>query len=328
MKKIKSLNLIKNFGLALFLTVSGSGQLFANTFNYSPGDVLICVRQTGSGPEDLVVDAGPISYFTNLSPNTTVTITGYNGQQLGQVGTNGIAWSAWAYFGNTVIPANAQETLFVSKPSIDLNTQSTPYYRDIASAQGQVTSKMNAIIAGAANNANYSVLNTATTVLEPESYNVNNSALSYDLGLGPNTLDFRQTFQAQPEQFTPDDFTDNGASVRADFYWLAPALDLSEPPATFLGYFELSTNGVMTYTAYPSATIATPTIVSYVHNGTTNTLTFTTGGSGTYTLLGSDSLAIPRANWSVIGSVTGDSNNHSLSDVTTGVNKFYVITAQ
>ena len=40
----------------------------------------------------------------------------------------------------------------------------------------------------------------------------------------------------------------------------------------WLGYFELSTNGVMTYVAYPSTT---PVIASINRSGSSNTITYT-----------------------------------------------------
>jgi hypothetical protein len=276
----------------------------------------------------MVVNAGHISYFTNLAANTTVNITAYTGTQLGQIGTNNLAWSAWAYFDITASPAELQNTIYMTNPRLDLNTQTIPYTCRTYSSQGLTVSKLSAIAAGAVNNANYSGLNTSTAVLESEGYNLNNSAVSYYIGLA-STLDFGKTFQAQPEQYTPSDFTIGGVPVRADLYWLAPALE--KPDATFLGYFELSTNGMMTYTAYPSATVATPAIVSFIRtSNTTNTITFTTGSIGTYTLRGTNSagLSTARTNWPAISSVSGNGSPQSLSDVTTDGGRFYTITAQ
>jgi hypothetical protein len=188
-------------------------------------------------------------------------------------------------------------------------------------------SKLGAIAAGAVNNANYSTTNTSTAVLESESYNNNNNAVSYYIGLG-STLDFGKTFQAQPDLHTPSNFTTGGVPVRADLYWLAPAS--GKPDAKFLGYFELSTNGMMTYTAYPSATVATPVIQHFTRHLHTNTVTFTTGSIGTYTLRGTNcaGLRAAKTNWPAISSVPGNGSPQSLFDVTTVSNKFYVITAQ
>jgi len=78
---------------------------------------------------------GPISYFTNLAPNTKVNINAYTGTQFGQVGTNNLAWSALAYFDNTASPAALRNTIFMTNPRYDLNTQTTPYYCDTYNAR-------------------------------------------------------------------------------------------------------------------------------------------------------------------------------------------------
>jgi hypothetical protein len=310
-----------------------AGPVRGNTFGYTNGNVLICFRKNPSGATDLIVNAGPISYFTNLAANTTVTVSGYTGTQLGQVGTNSIDWSAWAYFDTTAIPA-LTNTIYMTSARSDLNTQTDPYYRDTASAQGTTINKLLSIVNGANDNGNYSGLNSSTAVLESESYNVNNNSVSYAIGLGVplSQYNFRGTFQGDPEQSTGASFTTGATPVRADFYWIKPTAntDHSKPAATFLGYFQFATNGVMTYTAYPTPAVVTPTIVSFTRIGTTSTVTFITGNSGTYTLRGTNSLTsgTARTNWPAISSVGGDGNNHSLQDTTSSGNKFYIITAQ
>ena len=327
MKKPKSIQLIQSVLCASALLLTAATQVQANTFGYTNGNVLICFRKTPSGTADLIVNAGPISYFTNLAPNAKVSVNAYTGTQLGPVGTNNLAWSAWAYFDYTASPTGLRNMMYMTSPRADLNTQTTPYYCETYNAQGGTISKLGAISAGAVNNANYSVLNTSTAVLESESYNYNNSAVSYLIGLG-NTLDFRQTFQAAPDQYTPANFTTAGVPVRSDLYWLAPAT--GEPDAKFLGYFELSTNGLMTYTAYPSATVVTPGGLHITRTGTTNRITFTTGSIGTYTLRGTNSLTSGTAmtNWPALSSVSGNGSSQTLSDVTTNSTRFYIITSQ
>jgi hypothetical protein len=178
-------------------------------------------------------------------------------------------------------------------------------------------------------NAGYSPYNSSLAALESDSWNESEGlSLSYYNGLG-TTFDFNGSFQADPEQYNPANFTTSGNPLRSDFYWLYPS-SASNLKAVFLGYFELSTNGVMTYTAYPTPTVVAPTIISFTRTGSTSTVTFTTGNSGTYTLRGTNSLTsgTPSTNWPSVTSVAGDGSNHSLSDITTSTNKFYIITAQ
>jgi hypothetical protein len=101
--------------------------------------------------------------------------------------------------------------------------------------------------------------------------------------------------------------------------------------AAYLGYFELATNGVLTYTAGPSPTILTaPRIVSYVHTGATNTVSFTTVSGGTYTLRGTNNAGFGTAktNWPAISSLTGNGLTNSLAEIITNSSRLYIITAQ
>ena len=333
MKKSKTVHRFKFvLGAAAWL-LAASTQVQANTFGYTNGNVLICFRKADPtthnslGGNDLVVNAGPIAYFTNLAPNTKVTITSYTGGQLGQVATNSIGWSAWAFFDESL--GATPNTLFMTKPRASLNIQTTPYAIKSHNSYGYVIGDLGPIVKGAMDNANYSTSNSPLAVLESDSWNEGEgSSLSYFSGLGP-TFDFYASFQADPEQYTAANFTTSGSPVRADFYWLYPS---SAPnlKATFLGYFEMSTNGVMTYTAYPSPSVDAPTILSFRRANTTSTVTFTTGTAGTYTLRGTNSLTsgTSKTNWPAISSVAGDGSSHSLSDVTTSTGKFYIITAQ
>ena len=303
--------------------VAGAAVLHANTFNYKPGDVLIGFRKASGGTTDLLVNAGSVTNFVHQAANTTVTISTYTGQQLGVVGTNNIAWCAFAYITGT------SNTLYVSSPRPDNNTQTTPYTTDRSSAQGQVVSQMGAIVNGAIVQQNYNGLNSSTAVLEPESYAVSGGGVSFYNGLwNDGSGQFNSTFQAQPEGFTAANFTTAGTPSRADFYYLPP--NAAAVDGTFLGYFQLNTNGVMTYTAYPAAAVVAPVITAHSRSGTTFTVTFTTGNSGTYTLRGTNSagLSAPRSSWPAINSVSGDGASHSLSDITSASDKFYTISAQ
>ena len=63
----------------------------------------------------------------------------------------------------------------------------------------------------------------------------------------------------------------------------------------------------------------------------TNNITyvsFTTGSNGTYTLRGTNSLAIIRTNWPAISSIAGNGLTNTLQDTTSDSGKFYIITAQ
>jgi hypothetical protein len=326
---------IKKLGLIAMLAIFIINNLAAATLtNYAVGDVLICFRpanpSTGAslGGTNLIVDAGTISYFTNLAPNTKVTIANVSGTQLSQVGTNKVGWSAFAYFDDSIPPA-VTNTIFITNPRSSLNVQTTPNNCGTSSQNNNTIGQMAEIPAGAANNINFSPLNTSTAVLELDTYNAGANAESYYNAVG-STLDFNETFTYYFEQYTPANFTFSGNSQRSDFYWMYPAPLHVVAQAIFLGYFEFATNGVMTYTAYPSATVVTPVIVSFSRSGTTNSITFSTGPTGTYTLRGTNSVGLTsaRTNWPALASTSGTGSNITITDITSSSNLFYVITAQ
>jgi len=334
MSKTNSVSFFKVVVLATLCLINAVVQLRAATFNFTYGDVLIGFRKVLQSPlggdgggTNLVVDAGAISYFTNLAPNTKVTIGTFTGAQLSQVGTNNIGWSAFAYFDG----APAANTIFLTSPRASLSTQSASNTCPTGSANSYTIGQMSAILQGAVDNGSFSALNSSSAILEADGYTYALGAdVSYYLGVGPN-LDFNGTFQYNFEKYTTANFIAAGNPVRADFYWYYPAAIHTTPTAFYLGYFELGTNGVMTYTAFPSGgTVTTPVITSFSRTNTTCYVKFTTGSSGTYTLRGTNSagLATVRTNWPAIASVGGNGSVNTLTDSTTSSNKFYVITAQ
>jgi hypothetical protein len=307
-----------------------AGGMQAATFNYAVGDVLICFRRANPstyvdlGGTNLVVDAGPISYFTNLAPNTKVTISTYTGSQLSQVGTNSVGWSAFAYFDHTAVSPAVPETIFITSPRDVLTTQTSPNHCATASANTLTIGQLGAIVAGAVDNPN-----TGSAALELSAYYYNSGDFSYSQGVG-SSEDFNGTFTYNFEKYTPANFVTAGDPVRADFYWMYPVKLHAIASANYLGYFELGTNGVMTYMAYPTATVAVPVITSIRRTNGISYVSFTTGSSGTYTLRGTNSSGwnTARTNWPAITSVTGNGLVNTLPDTTPAANKFYVITAQ
>lgn len=312
-------NVVGKF-LFLMLVLAAAISARANSIAYNVGDVLLCIRTVG-GTYDLEVNCGPISTFTNLAIGQKITISQYTGAQLAQVGTNSIFFTAFAHL-------SASNTLFMSAPRHDLNTQSTPYFRALSSAQGNSITVLRGVANTLTNFPNDSVLNNSTAGLVLESRSTS-PYICYNTALGP-TLDFNQTFQADPEQSTSATFTMDGQPVRADFYRIDPyPSPFAHPPAEYLGYFEFSINGVMTYTAGPSPTIlVAPTITSIARSGTTNTITFTTSSGGTYVLCGTNNLMRSVTNWPALNSVAGDGSVHSLADITTNSPMYYTIRAQ
>ena len=311
----------KKIGLIALLASVAAGDIMANDLtSYAVGDVLICFRKGGN---DMVVDAGPISTFTSLSANQRYTISSYTGTQLADVGTNGMSWSAFTW--------TANDTLYVTRPRSSLNLQSRPWLASTASSQSGVVARMNSIPLGALDELNLMVYpeSTATAVIEEDSSAGNpnyTTGVSYHDALnGSYGGNFAGNFAGNPENTTLSTFTKGGTSVRSDFYQITPSFSYSV--GTLLGYFELATNGVMTYVAYPSTV---PAITSFTRTGTTSTIPYTTGVYGTYTLRGTNSLTsgTPQTSWPIIATLSSGTGNYTVTDTNTNAVQFYTITAQ
>lgn len=236
------------------LAVSTVSELGAGTFtSIGVGDVIIGFRINGKN--NLVVDAGSISNFTNAAPNTVIPITAYSPALLSGIGTNSLNWAAFSWFDNTFSQASAQDTLFISKARPSLNLQSGFYQSQTAAAQYNVVAVMQLIPFGAMSYASYNVNNTATAIIEPQDTtgSAYTQGLSYDYGVYDATglSDFGGTLNGQCENTTPNNFVTAGVAQRSDFYWSPPSD--SGGAVKYLGFFQLSTNGSMSYVAYPVA---------------------------------------------------------------------------
>jgi hypothetical protein len=313
----------KKVGLiALLTSVAASGVWAGTLTNYAVGDVLICFRKGGN---DMVVDARQsLSTLTNATPNQRISITGYTGTQLAAVGTNGVSWSAFTWL--------SDNTLFVTKARTSLDEQTTPWQAESSSVQSGAALLMATIPPGALDELNLLVypLSTPTAVVEEDSSagnpNYTDGASYHDALAGSYGGQFNGTFVGNPESSTLNTFTTSGKVVRSDFYQMTPTSGYAL--GKWLGYFELSTNGAMTYVAYPSTT---PVIASISRSGTLTTITYTAGRYGIYTLRGTNSLTsgTAMADWPAITTLTsGDTATHTITDTTTDDIRFYTITAQ
>ena len=321
----------KKLGLIAILVSVAAGQIWAGTLSsYAVGDVLLCFRKSGGGANDLVVDAGPISGFTNATPNQRISITQYTGGQLAAAlsATNGVSWSAFAYFDNSVNPNWA---LCMTRARTVLNSQTLSWPAESASAQQYlITTEISTIPIGANDNLLFNGANTTTGVVEPDSSSGNANypnGQSYHTALDPNGTgdDNFGGFTGNPENTTANNFTTAGTVARSDFYWIPPS---GAGAVKYLGYFELNTNGAMTYVAYPTAI---PTLKAISRSGNIATLTYKTGVYGTYTLLGTTKISAQVSMWPVAGTgplSTGDNSTHTIQDIDSVSNKFYIIQGQ
>src|SRR5262249_51360548 len=131
------------------------------------------------------------------------------------------------------------------------NTPGAVWQRDSQFGQGTVGGKVdgignNAVTYGSGQATGTN--NTSTGVLIPSGGNY-----SYSTLMGP-AGNYVGAFQGNVEVKTASSFTTSLLPVRADLYQLLPG----SGSGTYLGYFEFSTNGVMTYTAGPGKVLAPP----------------------------------------------------------------------
>lgn len=314
-------------GAALALACAANAQ----TFSYNNGDLLVGFRLTAGGNNDLVVKAGTAASFTNMTPGSTISIANLNGTLLKNAfgTTNNLSWSAFGCFDASYPDVAQQNTLFMTSARTDNSIQSSPWPRYKASFYANTVSK----IEGAGTGAYYigSGLPSAVNINQPnyliesESWNVApNFSYNSMVGVAGNWDGFGIT-----EQATSSTFTSDGVPVRADLYWIVPGgTFVSHPPSSYLGYFELSTSGALTFTAAAVGSVTTPVITGITRVGNLSTVNFTTGASGTYTLLASSTLTAPKASWTVLGSVSGNGAVNSLTETTTATPRFYLISAQ
>ena len=315
----------KKIGLITLLASIAAGELQAGTItSYAVGDVLVCFR---NGSIDMVVDAGPISTLTNfVSANYSIPINQYTGTQLSDVGIDGASWSAFTWA--------SDDTLFVTRPRTSVNVQSTPWPAAADPVQYGTVQRMQLVPGGALEHLTKAVFpnRTSTAVLEEDNSQGNPNyqnpgSASYHWAIaGPYGGNFNGTFAGNPEKTLPGDFSTSGQVARSDLYMMIPTYSAAK--GKWLGYFELSPSGTMTYVAYPTTT---PVIKSISRSGTTTTINYTSGLYGTYTLRGTNSVVSGTAstNWPAITTLSsGDTATHVITDTTSDAQKFYIITAQ
>jgi len=307
--------------LAGCLAGSGMAASLDTLVNYQTGDVLLCFN--AGGAYNLVVDAGNISTLTNQAPNSRYAISTYSPST--QLGPNissdfsGISWSAFTWLGDN--------TLFVTQARTSLNTESSPWLDASSDSQNNVALRMGLVQEGAAGSRTYKSVNTDTAVVEQSasknSANYRNGGLSYNDALtGSYGGNFNGTFQGDPENTTPSTFATDGLVVRSDLYQMTPTGGYAK--GKLLGYFEFAPDGSTTYVNQPTGV---PVITGFKRVGTTNTINYTTGTYGTFTLRASSDLTVPLASWTTIATLSsGDTATHVTTDTTTAVNRYYIIT--
>jgi hypothetical protein len=308
-----------------------TGGTHAEPFLYRPGDLVLTLRQTG-GASDLVVNIGRATNFNALPEGTAFTIESVSGDQVAAAFSS-VASLAWAVVGANRPPADPAyplQTIWVTAPRLDIETQSPAWLRKGQFVQATAASQIQAIGVNAAASSSSQPtgpLNTASSVVIAANSDFALAGLIGDAG------DLVGTFQGSIENTTPVDFDsapDNRS--RADLYELVPGTTQEgtiQTPGRHLGYFELKANGALIFQV-ASAPAAKPEIRAISRSGDTTTITFQSVEGVTYRLrfTNSSELGASPDGWATGTSVVGTGAVLSLEDTNAEGTRFFVLEAQ
>jgi hypothetical protein len=332
----------KNYKLRSGLAAAGGGlalltaTLGAAPFAYNSGDLILGFRQVNGPAPDLVVNIGQASIYDAVAPGQSLVVGNLSANQLNTAfpDLNEINWSVTGAVRGLGDPNYPAQTIWATAARTDTNVQSVPWLRRNQYGQGGPASQFAAV----GNNATtYSSVqpasptNTTTGVViplsDPNAYtplvqNQDNQSAS----------DFNGNFQGSVENTTPVGFTSLEPLSRSDLYELIPGTTAGgtvNTPGKWVGYFDLTPDGTLTFTAATTAP-PRPTITGVQRSGNVATVSFTTANSVTYRLRATNTagLTTPVATWSTSGvTVTGNGSVQSLQDTNASDIRFYAVEA-
>jgi hypothetical protein len=249
---------------------------------------------------------------------------------------NNLNWSVSAAFFSTNLPGFPRGTLWVTNPRTNNSVQSAPYTRASQTVEQNVRQNILGIGSGAVNISGTLGAGTNNTVsYVREGINDPNDLSSFIAGAFDMTLsDYQGQWQASVESITPASFT---SPVRTDLYESRPIgnadphTGLTNGPAYYVGYFELGTNGTVTFSRATAVTNPPPApTLSFSRSGNTSTITFGTTNGATYNLIFTNlsGLTTARSNWPATGSpIIGNGGVTNFMDTTTDSNRVYSVKA-
>jgi hypothetical protein len=305
----------------LLLSLAGSCALLqsaeAQFTNIQSRDLIVTFRKTGadgskdSSPIDFEVDIGQASTYYGAGAGSTLNISQYTASQLaGRFDSlNDLSWSV----SGCVVPAGdggdaskPPRTLWLTDPRSNPNALSAAWVREGAGSQGSVANKINSIMIQAANFGASFPSNPATNSATAGAIPIS-SGDGADSYIGPygnyDGTFLGSGFSGDVENTTPATFTLGSTPSRSDFYELQPG----SGAGAYLGYFELSTSGALSFHA--GAPLIQPTL-TITSDGTYAYISFPSQANVTYTLYSTTDSGlvggpIPGSGWTNQGSQTG-----------------------
>ncbi len=309
-------------------TLLSSAQAGPSTFTDNDGDLMLVFRKTGfDGSGDVgsyvyEVDIGSASTYTTATPGSSIPVSTYSAANLNTLfdSLNDFSWSVSGCIPNYG-GAGVASTLWVSDPRPVPSSPAIPWKREGTYTQGGSAAYIESILSGAATYAavtTNSTYNTLTSLAIP--YANGDSANGY-LGAIAN---FDGNFQGDIENTTPPTFSTDGLPSRSDLYELVPG----SGAGVDLGYFELSTNGSLTFYAAGGAASYPAPILTVTAASRTVNISFASTAGGTYTLFYTTAagLGSPVSTWSKGGSaIIGDGTVKTFQQSATGAGTFYAV---
>jgi hypothetical protein len=304
----------------------------SSTFTDTSRDLMLVFRKTGSdgigtvGSYVFEVDIGQAALYYGAAPGTSIPITAYSATaQLASLfdNLNDFSWSVSGCVPNTGDSGNPSKpiaTLWLTDPRALATTPSAAWVRQGVYTQGGAGAYIESILNGAltfAATATNSADNTSKSLAIP--YGSGDNANSYLTARG----NFDGNFQGDVEITTLPTFTTDGTNSISDFYELQPG----NGAGAYLGYFQLSTNGTMTFYAGPLSYPA-PTLSVSVIGSSALSISFPSTTNGTYTLYYTTAagLAAPVTTWATVSTnIIGDGTVKAFQQPISGAGTFYVV---
>jgi hypothetical protein len=327
----------------------------AQTFSYIESDLCLGFRKVSPYTEnnEVVVNIGQAKNFVDLAIGNTVTVGGFSAAQLSPgsfASLNNLSWSVIGWYAgpNANYAGYPAYTLWLTVPRTNASVRSADAPRLSFSEQSVLTSPMASILDNAAfissDIGSVGPYNSATFVRESiATYPTHILSVWMSSVVDNRVGTLNDNWANNLEVATPSSFS---GTVRNDLYEVRP-LDnghggqVTDPHtgtsgiAYYVGYFELKSDGTMTFTREaatttpPSAPPAPSLSVSF--SGTTATISFGTTNGATYTLHYTNSAALntPVSSWPTLPTtVTGDGGSKSFTDNSTDSDRVYRVGAQ
>jgi hypothetical protein len=343
--------------LAGLLALAGAAQ--AQPFIYQNNDLCLGFRKNAPYTEnnELVVDIGQASNYLNAAVGTTIPVQGYSAVQMvpgSFLSLDNLSWSVVGYYSGSGYganyPSDVAYTLWLTVPRANSAVQSQVPSRLAWTLQHNVRPKIASIFS----NAGYisqaigtsNEFNTASFVLESISLYPQHLLSVWMEGLNDNTIGtLNDTWPPNEpnggnlENTTPDAFI---SPVRSDLYEVRPLTDSALNPivdphtgtnglAAYVGYFELETDGSMTFTRQAASPPPPPApVLTIARSGAVTSISFLSASQTTYTLLYTNAagLTAPSSVWPALqATITGDGTTKTFHDTTTDPTRLYRVQA-